>query len=141
MLTGTRYFTLSMMLLISGYAFAQWSNPTTPFHVTAVHSKQVDGYCQPGTCFAFRITVDGYTEIKNASVTYVLECDEVIQDHPAKHHNSLMCVHLHASNVYPAYVNPTTISFWTKESMPSGYSVAVAYDIKSENEVSKGEKN
>jgi hypothetical protein len=140
-----RYLVLSMFLIsLMGHAFAQWDRPTTSFHVTEVQSKQQvpdADVCKPSQCAAYLITVKGYTEAKNSIIKYVLECYEVIQFHPEKTHlNNLACFHVHAGNVYPGYVNPTSISFWAKENIGSAKGVAGAYDIKSETEVSKGEK-
>jgi hypothetical protein len=84
-----------------------------------------------------RITVEGYTQDKDAAVQYVLGCVEVISSEPTPH-TSIQCVKVHSHTDYVVTIGADFIIFASdaptkqeKEPFTSGYR------IKSEKEVRK----
>jgi hypothetical protein len=107
------------------------------FHVTSVSQGDATDYCTTGKCSATRITVEGYTQDKDAAVEYVLDCVEIITNEPTPH-QSVQCVKVHSHADYMVTIGSDFILFdsdaptkQNKEPYVSGYR------IKSEKEVRK----
>jgi len=124
-----------VLLAFSARAVSQDKKVT--FHVTSVSQADAPDWCSAGKCSATRITVEGYTQDKDAYVQYVLECVEVIASEPTPH-KSIECVKVHSHMYYVVTVGADFIIFASnaptkqeKEPFISGYR------IKSEKEVRK----
>ena len=125
----------SLVITLASYAFSQGDKVS--FHVTSVEQGEAKDYCTTGKCSATRITVEGYTQDRDAAVQYVLECVEVISNEPTPH-TSIQCIKVHSHTDYVVTIGANFIIFASdapakqeKEPFVSGYS------IKSEKEVRK----
>jgi hypothetical protein len=106
--------------------------------ITPAFQREMYDWCPTGECAATKITVDGYSKgMKSlaALTEYVLQCVEVIVVKPTPH-TTIMCVHLHAHNDYPARLESTFIKFGEANQPPSD-AVLSAYGIVSEKEISQ----
>lgn len=102
------------------------------FHVTAVQSGDAHDWCTTGKCSATRFTVEGYTD----SVAYVLQCVEVIANEPSPHYANV-CVHVHSHHDYEATLGTNYILFGESHKASDNEPIEVAYEIVSEKEISK----
>jgi len=106
------------------------------FHVTSVEQDEAKDTCSPDKCSATRFTVEGYTQDKDVTVQYALDCVEVLSCDP-KPHISVKCVRVHAHSDNMVKVGADFVIFGdfpitqTSEPFHSGYR------IKSEKEVRK----
>lgn len=133
-----RHVTLATLILLALTAQAlSQQDEKVNFHVTSVSQADATDWCTTGKCSATRITVEGYTQDKDASVQYVLECVEVFANEPTPH-KSIQCVKVHSHADYEVTIGADFITFASdappkqeKEPLVSGYS------IKSEKEVRK----
>lgn len=133
-----RFATLASVIILAftAQALSQQDEKAT-FHVASVSQADATDYCTTGKCSATRITVEGYTQDKDAAVQYVLDCVEVIASEPTPH-TSIQCVKVHSHTDYVVTVGADFIIFASdaptkqeKEPFISGYR------IKSEKEVRK----
>jgi hypothetical protein len=133
-----RHVTLAtIILLVSAAQTLSQQGEKVSFHVTSVSQADATDWCTTGKCSATRITVEGYTQDKDAAVQYVLDCVEVIANEPTPH-KTMQCVKVHSHADYEVTIGPDFIVFASdaptkqeKEPFVSGYS------IKSEKEVQK----
>ena len=133
-----RHVTFASIILLAFTAQAlNQQDAKVSFHVTSVSQADATDYCTTGKCSATRITVEGYTQDKDAAVQYVLECIEVIASEPTPH-TSIQCVKVHSHDDYLVTIGADFIIFASdapikqeKEPFVSGYR------IKSEKEVRK----
>jgi hypothetical protein len=132
-----RYVKLASIILLAfiGRAFCQ--DDKVSFHVTSVSQADANDWCTTRKCSATRITVEGYTQDKDAAVQYVLECVEIIANEPTPHQTT-RCVKVHSHADYMVTLGADFVIFSTdppdkqeKEPFLSGY------QIKSEKEVPK----
>jgi hypothetical protein len=128
---------LTSIILIAFAARAASEDEKVTFHVTSVSVGDAPDWCTEGKCSATRITVEGYTQDKDAYVQYVLDCVEVIANEPTPH-QSIQCVKVHSHIDYMVKIGADFIIFdrdaptkHEKEPYISGYR------IKSEKEVRK----
>jgi|ERR1700677_2488241 hypothetical protein len=133
-----RYVTFASIILLTMTAQApSQQDEKVTFHVTSVEQSDATDWCTTGKCSATRITVEGYTQEKDAAVQYVLDCVEVVANEPTPH-KSIQCVKVHSHVDYEVTIGADFILFASdaptkqeKEPFVSGYR------IKSEKEVRK----
>lgn len=90
-----RFVTFASIILLAFTAAVSQQDEKVTFHVTSVEQSDATDYCTTGKCSATRITVEGYTQDKDAGVQYVLDCVEVIANEPTPH-KSIQCVKEHS---------------------------------------------
>jgi hypothetical protein len=129
-------FASIILLAFTAQAVSQQDEKVT-FHVTSVSQADATDWCTTGKCSATRITVEGYTQDKDAAVQYVRDCVEVFANEPTPH-KSVQCVKVHSHADYEVTIGADFILFshdapTKQENEPS----VSGYSIKSEKEVRK----
>ena len=124
---------LASIFLVAFAGQVSGQDEKVTFHVTSVEQDEAKDYCTTGKCSATRFTVEGYTQDKDASVQYVLDCVEVIANEPTPH-ISVQCARVHSHSDYMVKIGADFVAF---EDSPSSQHepYASAYRIKSEKEV------
>lgn len=106
------------------------------FHVTSVEQSDATEYCTTGKCSATRFTVEGYTQDKDASVQYVLDCVETLVNEPTPHY-TVRCARVHSHSDYLVKLGDDFIAFGDGQATQEKEPIIAAYRIKSEKEVRK----
>lgn len=128
------------VVMSTGQAFgerAPWQGQGTqkmPFHVTAVRSGEAHDVCASDSdCTATRFIVEGYSDVKDNSTDYVLDCVEITALKPSPH-PLVECDRVHAHNDYVVRLMSDAIAFGeAKPHSPDGPGQS-AYRIVSEKE-------
>ena len=121
-----------MVVFLAGISFSQETSKAL-FHVASVESSNAPDRCPTERCTATKITVEGYTQAKDGSVSveYVLDCAELIMDEPSPH-QAVVCDHVHANSGYLVKIGSNYISF--SDDDPRFEPLHAAYRIVSEKE-------
>jgi hypothetical protein len=134
---------LLLSLAFPSLAMAQSPEPfkRMTFHVVEVHvaeDRQLEAeWCMPGTCSITKIEVSGFTKENRRTISYGLECDEVVRT-PHTKVASTLCVHVQAGEDYPARIYPTAVMFGEEQHV-EGAEISL-YNIVSQREVGGPQK-
>jgi hypothetical protein len=127
-----------LLLAFTSLAKAQSPEPKKKtFHVVEVRQSDDEGWCMTGTCSATKIEVSGYTKEKSQTISYGLDCIEVVQT-PQSKAASHLCIHVQAGEDYPARIYPTAVMFGEDQHVEGG--IVILYNIVSQRE-GRGPKN
>jgi hypothetical protein len=85
-----------IVFALAGQLFGQ-DEAKVLFHVTSVEQGDAPDYCTTGKCSETRFTVEGYTQDRDASIQYVLDCVETIAHEPTPH-LTVQCARVHSHN-------------------------------------------
>jgi hypothetical protein len=129
-----KYLALVPFFLVGLVVPPPGQSETVSFHVTSVEQGEAKDYCTTGKCSATRFTVEGYTQDKDASVEYVLDCVEIIANDPTPH-LSVQCARVHSHNDYKIRVGADFVFFGDIPAAQQKEPYFAAYRIKSEKEV------
>jgi hypothetical protein len=124
------------LLAFTGQITGQDEKDRVLFHVTSVEQGEATDYCTTDKCYATRFTVEGYTQNKDASIQYVLDCVEIIASEPTPH-ISVRCVRVHSHNDYMVKVGADFVIFGDAPASQTSEPFLSGYRIKSEKEVRK----
>src|SRR5262249_22665273 len=124
---NTLVFLLTLASLVTAQS-PQFKKMT--FHVLEVRQSDAEGWCWTGTCSPTKIEVSGFTKENRQTISYNLECIEVIQM-PQTGAASSICVHVQAGQDYPARIYPTAVMFGEYQHVAG---VLVLYNIVSQRE-------
>lgn len=128
-------FVSIILLAFTAQAVSQQDERIT-FHVTSVEQSDATDYCTTGKCSATRITVEGYTQDKDASVQYVLDCVETLVNEPTPHF-TIRCPRVHSHSDYLVKLVDDYVVFGEAPATQEKEPIISAYRIKSEKEVRK----